>query len=270
MSQKQFWTNKTSDQVSNWRDKKQTFQKTKSSDQKNKDKTYSSSRNKSYSKPNYNYTSSQQHSAREKQPKKENSFTDEDFPELISNSSKLPETTIQYLEECKKKKEEEDLEKGDKINTNDPQYWNGYKWIGPMFIKSNYCVDQNKQQSLSASAIVKPHFGILYSRDNHTWHNSWKNTFTDDEWENMEYQNNAEITYEVMEHLATTYEKELDEAYELYYDTGYMNICLQVHLRGLEYEKYSEKCDKEYYASQEEEDMENDSYDDDYLSDGTY
>ena len=126
MSQKQFWTNKTSDQVSNWRDKKQTFQKTKSSDQKNKDKTYSSSRNKSYSKPNYNYTSSQQHSAREKQPKKENSFTDEDCPELISNSSKLPETTIQYLEECKKKKEEEDLEKGDKINTNDPQYWNGY------------------------------------------------------------------------------------------------------------------------------------------------
>ena len=57
----------------------------------------------------------------------------------------------------------------------------------------------------------------LYSRDNENWYKSYKETFTDEEWELMETQKLMESAQELSRRMEEKYNRDLKEAYEEYY-----------------------------------------------------
>lgn len=254
-------TQNRSDTVSNWRDKSQT-NRTKdykassrdrhSNGRKEGKETYSRRNYDSYSRYDRKYTPDII------QKKKEFSLTDDDFPELGSSVSKTSEASPIYLEKCKKTKEEEADEREGWIDTSDPQYWDGYRWKGPMFLRSS----RKERDSIQSKS------GTLYSRDNYTWFPSWKETFTDVEWINMEYQDDMERSNEVMQYLANKHELKIENAYDLYYETGYINSTLHAHWDGIEYQNYLDQLEEEQNHCEETTDIDDDE--EDYLSDSSY
>ena len=251
-------TQNRSDTVSNWRDKSQT----KRSDDYKSSQSSSMDRHTSGRREGRQHYSSRHSDTRKYTPdviekKKEFSLTDDDFPELGGNVSKPSEASTEYLEKCKKTKEEEAEEREGWIDTSDPQYWDSYRWKGPMFLRSS-----RKGDDICSNS------GTLYSRDNYTWFPSWKETFTDTEWNNMDYQDHMETSNEIMQYLANKHEAEIKKAYDLYNESGHVNLCLHTHLDGIEYENYVDQLEEVWNNSEETTDYEDDDLD--YLSDGSY
>ena len=166
-----------------------------------------------------------------------------------------------YLEKCKIK-QEEDLKK---INLKNPEFWRENIWIGPKYLKhnknerwSNKTVLENRDFSKNSSTIIISG-PILYSRNNEDWYSSWKETFTHEEWLNMEEQEAYEElivrTKKYSEFVEEQYLKRKKESYEQYYQTGELDIFGQVEKEHEEYEIYLEKLEKEEKEYQELEDM---------------
>ena len=114
-----------------------------------------------------------------------------------------------------------------------------------------------KQASQFAGTIVFPpsQGNIYYSRDLENWYPSQKETFTEEEWNNMQEQKFQEKMEIYSNKMYAKYEKELAEAYQEYYETGDINSCLQVHFEDIEYEKYLQKLEDQYRLSEEEEQL---------------
>ena len=162
-----------------------------------------------------------------------------------------------YLEKCKIKQEEDSK----KINLKNPEYWRGNIWIGPKYLKHNKgqsLYNKINLENINCSTIVIPG-RILYSRNNEDWYSSWKETFTDEEWLNMEQQEaheelmkSAKIYSEFAEKQYLKRKKESDE---YYYQTGELDAFGQVEKEHEEYEKYLERLEKEEKEYQEMEEM---------------
>lgn len=61
------------------------------------------------------------------------------------------------------------------IDEYDQRYWIGNIWNGPIMIKNVKPSDNNK-------SLFKISNKKMYSRNGKDWYNSWKETFTDEEW----------------------------------------------------------------------------------------
>ena len=184
------------------------------------------------------------------------------FPELSATNHSNKQQGNEYLQKCMKQNEEDKTNK-QLIDVNDPKYWNGYIWIGPMYLKSSKPVNNNfiKQQNIEkVSTVIIPCGPTYYSRDGLNWFPSWKETFTKHQWENMTYQKESIRTERVFKSLAQSYENDLEKAYQEYYEYGTVNTTLEVHLECLEYDKYVEKFDLDF--------EENQYTDEQYYSDG--
>ena len=173
-----------------------------------------------------------------------------DYPELAYNQADNEKIAVpDYLEMCKKTNQE-DEERKPIVNVNDPKYWDRYRYIGPKLIKSEKQSPQFqhylREASKNASSIIIPYKQILYSRDGLNWHLSWKETFTDLEWNNMNTQIEQDSLARVFNKMSIRYENELEDAYDLYDETGEVNGCLQCHLDSIEHDKYLEKLDKQF------------------------
>jgi hypothetical protein len=272
-----FWPKQKSDHVNNWRDKKETKNidakfhnnqdKNQSNDQNHHNRPIVKNRNRLKSSNEERYRHSEHFNQRPIIKKYE--FRPDDFPNL-SEDYIVKQTNIQdnnYMQKCMIINQEEKESKKHIIDVDDAKFWNGCIWIGPMFMKAdkpskmwqNYLINASQ----NSSTIIIPSTNKYYSRDNHTWFPSWKETFTEEQWDNMQYQEDQEIANKVMNHLVEKHEEELTDAYELYYETGEMNMCLQAHLEHVEHEKYVQKIDEEWLNidTQEEEN------EDEYLSD---
>lgn len=153
-------------------------------------------------------------------------------------------------------------EKSPTIDVKDPGYWNKHIWIGPVLTKmkkpdnnySNYL----KQATKYASTIVMPFNKIQYSRNGINWHNSFKETFTEEEWNNMLQQEFDEKMEKHSNKMEEKYNKELQAAYQEYYETGDMNTMVQVDIEVKEHEKYLERLEKEIQEYEDDYDFEDD------------
>ena len=264
------WPRNKSDHVSNWRDKKQTKDiESKFRDGKyNRDNNFSTNnRNPRRDRDRRYYQNKNYMPPQSKPVKQEFRLSEDEFPGLSEIKTEDSNTsTGNYLNKCMKIKEE--YEKRNLINVKDPKYWDRHKWIGPTFMKSKKPSEKWQKYLTNATAaennvntVLIPSSPIYYSRDNENWFPSWKETFTEEEWSNMENQEFQENVNRVMNDLAAKHDRELTEAYQLYYETGEKNICLEVHLEHLEYEKYVQNLEEEW-RKQEEEDqqLEEDGY----------
>ena len=174
-----------------------------------------------------------------------------------------------YLDKCRQKKEE-DEKNNTKINTKRSEYWRGNIWIGPILIKQEKAKTTKWKNYMEAvkknppSSILMP-CNSLYSRDNENWYKSYKETFTDEEWELMETQKLMENAQELSRRMEEKYNRDLKEAYEEYYETGKMNSMVQVDMEDKAYDKYLEEMEKEeeeyIIESSDEEYVESDNYD---------
>ncbi len=109
----------------------------------------------------------------------------ESFPELVKNT-KTPELSVNktdWLNAVNVPEAEQSKEEKYKINVNDPKYWKGAEWIGPTIMRGlkydpRWPVQENH-------CLVHK---IEYSRDGVNWSSSWEETFTEEQLDNMKYQ----------------------------------------------------------------------------------
>ena len=105
----------------------------------------------------------------------------------------------------------------------------------------------------------------LYSRDNENWYKSYKETFTEEEWELMKTQELMEIGEKYAKRMEEKYNRELAEAYQEYYETGNMNSMVQVDMEDKAYDKYLENLERDHeeyiIESSDDEYVESDNYD---------
>jgi hypothetical protein len=222
-------------------------------------------RNNRYNRNDYNYVD--HYEPEQKEVQKEYNILD--YPELAYNQTDNEKTVVpNYLEMCKKTQQEDEGKKP-LINVSDPKYWDRYIYTGPKFIKSEKQSPQIQQYlreaSKNTSSILIPYKQILYSRDGLNWHSSWKETFTDEEWNNMNTQFEQDSVARVFNKMSIRYDNELQEAYDLYDETGEINGCLQCHIDSIKYEKYLEQLEKQFeeVSAFEESDLDSDT---DYYS----
>ena len=119
---------------------------------------------------------------------------------------------------------------------------------------SNYL----KQATKYASTIVMPFNKIQYSRNGINWHNSFKETFTEEEWNNMLQQEFDEKMEKHSNKMEEKYNKELQAAYQEYYETGDMNTMVQVDIEVKEHEKYLERLEMEIQEYEGDYDFDDD------------
>lgn len=169
-------------------------------------------------------------------------------------------------------KQREDDEKNNMvgINVNDKQYWRGVQWIGPMFMRakkknvSNIMTTttdpsnpnnpstsktddftlQSYPQIFNVAHIVK---NIEYSRDSVNWYDSWEETFSDEQLEDIRFDEEQKKRVEIFNTMEDYRRKVEYESDKYYMDTGELSeYAKAVHNRE-EYEKYVNQLEIQYY-----------------------
>ena len=171
-----------------------------------------------------------------------------------------------------KKREQEEKCKNI-INENHPKYWDGARWRGPMFIRGSYKGNYNKRVNRNVvngknyennrSSFLFFHNKIEYSRNDNDWHDSWTNTFTQQQLEKLKQQEAREYHVnccKVLEQYGNRLEKESNDYYN---ETGELDEFAKAQVQRMQYEKYAEQFEVV------EQDDEN-SLSEDYMDDEEY
>ena len=197
-----------------------------------------------------------------------NKNKEEEFPELVKTDKKDTEnilTESSWQNAMKQRQEEEERIKEGTINQNDPKYWRGATWIGPMLIRQkNYPDSWYKYMETAskgyASSYLFPFRKTEYSRDGSTWYPSWNETFSDSQLLEMEYEEKEEYKmeqYRILEEYGQRLRNESDKYYE---EMGELDGRTIAYLERMAYEKYVEQFDIEAEAEHLEDDVDSDDY----------
>ena len=119
-----------------------------------------------------------------------------------------------------------------------------------------YLKTVTSKESLASTIIIPGK--IYYSRNQVDWKESWKETFSEEEWEKM----NTQLYNEQLEEMNRKISAYVEQDYlrrkresELHYElTGDLDSFAIVEKEHEEYEKYLEKLEKDYEDVIEEED----------------
>jgi len=190
-------------------------------------------------------------------------ITQEDFPELSSRSvtnQKEKELTLPWTEAIRQQEEKSMSE--NMINQNDPNYWSGATWIGPMLMRQEkyptdwYMYIDNAIKG-NASSFIVPYREIEYSRDGNNWYASWNETFTEEQLQDLYEEEDSIIRQEqadILEEYRTT---EYNKSLKYYDETGVLDDYAIARLERLSYEKYAEQFEtvEEVYEEDEVEEV---------------
>ena len=164
----------------------------------------------------------------------------------------LPEkdSESEWLQQIKKKKEEIITD----ININDPIYWNGPLWKGPMFIRetSSYNKNNISLQKSNVSSFIIPRGKIEYSKNGLDWHDSWDNTFTTYQLESIKKHNEQQDSNELFRRLNELHLRRQRESVQLYEDTGELDHFAWAEESSYKYELYCKKLEEEENRAQQE------------------
>ena len=195
---------------------------------------------------------------------------EEDFPELVKTEKKDTsniQSESSWQSAMKQREEEEQRSKEGTINQNDPKYWRGAKWIGPMLIRQKNYPDSWYQYMETASkghasSYLCPFRETEYSRDGTNWYLSWNETFSETQLQRMEYEEEEEQQFE-QSRILEKYRQKLEEESDKYYEEmGELDGYAIARLEREAYEKYAEQFDIEIPV----EDIDNEDSDE-YLED---
>jgi len=201
--------------------------------------------------------------------KKEKEFntTEEDFPDLLKPAECVKEDEEKQKKESKwlkaiETQNESEVDSRFIINPNDPDYWRGAQWTGPIMMrqkKPNKKWDSyfNMISQKKVSTIVIPHSGTEYSRDGTNWYKSWNDTFTQQQLKAMDDEENEKMFQRWCQCIEENYEKRRLESEQYYYETGELDGFAKAELDRLEYEEYAKQFEMD---EEEEEEEESDEY----------
>jgi DNA repair exonuclease SbcCD ATPase subunit len=168
-----------------------------------------------------------------------------------------------------KRKAEEDETTKYIINENDPKYWNGVKWIGPMFLKSEYSKtipDSSKSELCSTHIVFRGK--TKYSRNGKVWYDTWDDTFSKNQLQSIKNIEAYEYHRNCCKVLGEYCDKLETQSLNYYLETGEMDEYTKAQLDRLEYEKYAEQF--EMTEEELEINSNSDEYESDYLEDDDY
>ena len=200
--------------------------------------------------------------------KKEKEFTttEEDFPDLLKPVECAKEDEGKQKKESKwlkaiEKQNESEVDSRFIINPNDPHYWRGAQWTGPIMMRQKKPTKRwdsyfNMISQKNVSTIVIPHSGTEYSRDGSNWYKSWNDTFTQEQLKAMDDEENEKMFQRWCQCIEENYEKRRLESEQYYYETGELDGFAKAELDRLEYEEYA----KQFEMDEEEEEEESDEY----------
>jgi hypothetical protein len=233
--------------------RKNTFKKNNNSRKRRDTYDTNNYNNNNYNYNNYNNYNNTFSNLEQQQPKR---------PEIIVPLAKIDPNTIKepqlnYLEKCKERQEEE--KKKGLINTKNSKYWRKNIWIGPILlksVKSEYWENYYKTiKNNPPSSILAP-TNVLYSRDNENWYNSYKETFTEEEWELMQQQKDLELTEKLEKEAYKRGEifcrKRDKESWDYYQETGELDSWALAKRDMIEHENYCNKLEEEMLQEEDE------------------
>jgi hypothetical protein len=197
-----------------------------------------------------------------------NNIMEEEFPELIQNDTTNKDTVAtdsSWQNAMKQREEEENRIKEGSINQHDPKYWRGATWKGPMLIRQKNYPDSwykyiDKAVKGHASSYLFPFRETEYSRDGTNWYSSWNDTFSEEQLQRIEYEEEEQYKmeqYRILEEYGDRLEEEAEKYYE---EVGELNGYAIAYLERMEYEKYAEKYDNEMPLEENEDDIDSDDY----------
>ena len=206
--------------------------------------------------------------------KKELVIVPEDFPTISESKkdTKKQDETTEWKEAILKEKEKE--KEKENINMNDPKYWRGNIWIGPILMKAEKNSKEwydyiEKAEKGHASSIIFPHKKVQYSRDNKNWYDSLDETFTLEQLEKMNNQKEQEyiedLNIKMNRAIMNSYNKRKEDSIRYYEETGDLDDFAVAKLESEEYEKYAAQFELDDDDENEiNEIIENENIDDDY------
>lgn len=193
---------------------------------------------------------------------------EDEFPELSKTHSVIQKekTSTTWLEAIRQ--QEENSQNETAINQYDPKYWNGAMWIGPMLMRqAEYPADwyvyiENAIKG-NASSFLVPYRRTEFSRDGKNWYTSWDDTFTDEQLQQIQEEEEY-IVSEERRNILEEYRKTQCRISAKYYEEiGEFDDYTVARLERLAYEKYAEQFEQveeeEVYDNEELEET------DDYL-----
>jgi len=159
----------------------------------------------------------------------------------------------------------------EKINMNDPKYWEGPIWIGPVFIRGNKIGDNWKKYIENAnklsSAIIIPNMNTKWSRDGVNWYNSYEETFSPEHLKKIEdYEWKKEMKL-FAQRTMEIHERRREESERHYMETGEIDDFLWAEIEHQKYEEYCAKLEQEWEEAEIEEEREEEE---EYLEEEDY
>ena len=150
------------------------------------------------------------------------------------------------------------------INLNDPKFWNGPKWTGPMFIRANKMSDDTESylrtvEKSNCSSFIIPYNNPEYSRDGLNWYGSWEDTFTSNQWQSMKDYEDENIWDECFRRMDSLHEERSEESNRHYENSGELDDFAWAEMEAEKYEEYCRKFDEMY--------RDNENTTDEYLED---
>ena len=218
----------------------------------------------------FNFDKKEEEKPKTKEVKEEKPKTKEEKAKVKEEKPKEEEKPKVESEWIKKVKITEKRVEAN-ININDPKYWNGPIWKGPVFIKGEKMNEKYKKYiedaSKLCSSIIIPNSKTQWSRDGLHWYNSYDETFSkehlqaikDYEW-NQEMDKFAVRTMEL-------YEKRREESERNYWEYGEIDSFKWAEIEHEKYEKYCEKLEKEWEEAEKLAAEEEKQDDEEYLED---
>jgi hypothetical protein len=156
------------------------------------------------------------------------------------------------------------------INLNDPKFWDGPNWIGPMFIRTDKMAEETKSYLRKAekgnvSAFIIPYNNPKYSRDEIHWYDSWEETFTPFEWQEMSAYEDDTNWNECFRRIYNLHERRREESNRHYEENSELDGFAWAEIEAEKYEEYCRKFDEKYGDNEitNVDDLE-DEYDENY------
>jgi len=178
-------------------------------------------------------------------------FGNELFPELVkkvaNNINETPVKASDWIDALQTKEltvAEDNTNY--KINVNNPKYWKGAEWIGPMLMRGSKNISSpwNKYMMPCDLRPARVHEiclvnNIEYSRDGTKWYSSWEETFTSEQLENLAYQNELAEMDAVDQICSDNYNRVVSESTRYYNETGELDDYAKAEIDRYKYNEYA-------------------------------
>lgn len=125
------------------------------------------------------------------------------------------------------------------IDSNKSKYWKGAQWAGPVMSRQSSSLHKNKNTEISST--INPSLGIEYSIDGKNWHTSLNDTFSQEQLQAMEDEENDKLIHRWSNWIEHTYHKQKQESDQYFYETGEMDGFAIAESNITAYEIYTEQ-----------------------------